>query len=187
MGRAASGKDTLAGKVITGNRTMVLSHTTRPKRENEGETHRFIDSIEPYPNRWLETTIRGHSYFILEEDLYEHDILLIDTKGFLSLIQEEEFKRPYRVFYIDVPMPIRRERYLKRDNVTEQDFIQRNSDEDLQFTNFEELLSDPEYLNNHNIHILRTEEDLDEATYIIHHNINIGRGYGDEIQPVGEA
>lgn len=187
MGRAASGKDTLADRIKDKDRTMVLSHTTRQKRAGEEDTHIFIDTIEPFNDRWLETEINGHHYFIQEEDLYNHDILLVDPKGFLELIKKEQFTRPYQMFYIDTPLPTRRERYLQRDHISEKDFIKRNSDEDLQFSNFEELLCEPEYRAEHNIQILKDDDDLYQAVQSIRYNIDLGKDKNEALQQVGEA
>lgn len=164
MGRAASGKDTLAQKLISEDRTMVLSHTTRPRRKGEGDTHIFIDSIEPYSNRWLETTINGYSYFVTEDDLYKHDILVIDTKGFFDLTAKDQLNRKYKVYYVDVPMALRRERYMLRENATEESFIERNSAEDLQFTNFEELLCSKNFRKKHNIKVIDNINGFNEKT-----------------------
>lgn len=172
-GRTASGKDTIADKLKSDKRTMVISHTTRPKRKGERDTHIFVDSIEPYKDRWLETTIQGHSYFILEEDLEKHDILVIDAIGFKELVEIESFKRPYRLFYLDIPLPVRRERYLKRDKISVEDFIKRNSSEDLQFTDLEELLKDKEYRHKHNVKIIRDDKDIQQAVNTVINNISI--------------
>lgn len=161
IGRTSSGKDTLAAQIISDKRTQILSHTTRPRRENEGETHTFIDSIDDFPHRWVETEINGNHYFILEEDVTNHDILVIDPIGLYSLLAQPRFTRPYRIYYIDVDESIRCQRYMKRDNTTKEAFIARNASEDEQFTEFEDLIADPRYRKMNHLTVLQTQDDID--------------------------
>lgn len=163
IGRTSSGKDTLAARLITDTRNQILSHTTRPRRKGEGETHTFIDSIDDFPHRWVETYINGNYYFILEEDVTNDDILVIDPIGLYSLLNQPKFTRPYRVYYIDVDEEIRCQRYMKRDNTTKEAFIQRNASENDQFTEFEAKIKDPAYRKRINLQILRTQQQIDDV------------------------
>lgn len=160
IGRTASGKDTLADQLKKHGLIMAISHTTRPRRDGEGETHIFIDSIEPYPHRWVETEINGHHYFILEEDVHNNDVLVIDPIGLDSLLEQPEFNRPYKILYIDIPYEIRKHRYMKRGNATEAQFIQRDASEDGQFSEYEHRLQDPIYRKTHDVSVLTNDDEI---------------------------
>ena len=87
MGKTASGKDTLAKKLCErAGLHQVISYTTRPRRNNEGDTHIFI-SDEEYQG--LEnsgeiaafTQIGPYKYCCTVKQLYENDVYVIDPIG----------------------------------------------------------------------------------------------------------
>lgn len=161
VGRTASGKDTLAENItrLTG-KTMAISHTTRKRRKGEGDTHIFIDDIEDYPHRWVDTYINGNYYFILEDDVKNNDIIIIDPIGLASLLKQASFKRPYQVLYIDIDRETRCHRYTSRGNVPLDVFIQRDDAEHEQFAAYEKLISNPQYRQDNNVTILSNDDDI---------------------------
>lgn len=161
VGRTASGKDTLARHLENNGRTTLITYTTRPRRPGEGHTHHFIDDADSYPNKWVDTEINGYVYFFLEEDVYKHDILIVDAIGVYKLFAQPTFNRPYRVIYLDVDEETRKARYIARADTTEEDFIRRNNDEKEQFDEFEQRITSEVYRKKHNITIIRNREELD--------------------------
>lgn len=161
IGRTASGKDTLAERHIGPHRRMVKSYTTRPRREGEGDTHQFIDSIEGYNDRWVETKIGEHHYFMTGQDILNKDLILVDPNGFYSLmerLEHEGIERELIVYYLMVGEDVRRERYRRRDGSSAEDFYKRDDAENNQFSVFEKKLRDKDYREKYNIQVLTSEE-----------------------------
>lgn len=170
IGRTASGKDTFANLLANDPDKIIKSYTTRPRRKGEGDTHKFIDSIEDYEDRWVESEINGYNYFVLEEDIIEKDILIVDPVGFKSLMSQPEFTREVEVYYLMVDPLTRMNRYIKRESTVTKtpgiwgdydgsqllkcDFIERNGSEDSQFTAFEKLLENSYFRKKYNIEVL---------------------------------
>lgn len=163
-GRAASGKDTLARRLLNHGRTMVITHTTRPRRPGEGQDYHFIDmsDVYNYPNRLLDTKVDGNYYFATEEDLYKHEVLVVDANGVLDILKLSSFHRKYRIIYLDVDEETRKSRYMKRTGTDEADFISRNNSERRQFKDFEILLQSKSYRDKHNIDVIRNEDELSQ-------------------------
>lgn len=159
IGRTASGKDTLAKQLLINRRTMVITYTTRPRRPGEGDAHHFIDNPDDYHNRVLETKVNGYHYFALDEDLYKHDILIVDANGLRDLQNLSEFNRPYRVIYLDIDEVTRKLRYIARANTSEDDFIQRNNSEIDQFNDLERQIKSEDYRNKHNVSVIRNNDE----------------------------
>lgn len=162
VGRTASGKDTLAHRLTNHGRTILITYTTRARRPGEGETHHFIDNADDYPNKWVDTVVNGNTYFFLEEDVYEHDILIVDAIGLYKLFDQPTFNRDYRVIYLDIDEETRKARYIARANTTEEDFIRRNNDEKEQFNEFERRITSEAYRKKHNITIVRNDDELSD-------------------------
>lgn len=79
VGETAVGKDTVANELCERyDYKLAKSHTTRPKRDKEGETHYFI-SEEDYTKynpeeRLAETEVNGYHYFLHPSEVEEADI-----------------------------------------------------------------------------------------------------------------
>jgi len=160
VGRTASGKDTLARHLANNGRTILITYTTRPRRPGEGDTHHFIDNADDYPNKWVDTCINGNTYFFLEEDIYKHDILIIDPIGIYKLLSYKSFTRNYRVVYLRIDDDTRKARYIARANASEADYTARNNAESEQFDEFERRIQDDDYRNKHNITVIHNNDEL---------------------------
>lgn len=120
MAESASGKDTLANLLCERNGfNAVLSHTTRPRRDNEGETHVFV--AEDTYNQMLQdeqvaahTVINGYHYWCTKDQLYNNDIYVIDPSGIKTLKELNLPNLRLVTVYINVPEEIRKERALSR-------------------------------------------------------------------------
>lgn len=160
IGRTASGKDTLTKQLLTNERTMAITHTTRPRRPGEGDVHHFINNPDDYYNKVLETEVNGHHYFALDIDLYKHDIVIVDANGLRDLQRHVVLNRPYRVIYLDIDESTRRSRYMARANASEDDFIKRSRSEDEQFNRLEHLIKSDDYRDKYNITVIRSDDEL---------------------------
>ena len=118
LGRTASGKDSLVEKLCerTGLKS-IISYTTRPRRENEGDTHIFTtketyEQIQAEGNVAAYTEIAGNLYWTTIDQLYENDVYIIDYEGLKTL---KELNLPnLRVVsvFINTPDEIREERAI---------------------------------------------------------------------------
>lgn len=140
-GESSSGKDSLVSKLC--NETglnQLISFSTRPRRDGEGDTHIFIteeefgkykDSIVAY------TEINNYKYFCTMQQLYESDCYLIDPIGIRHL-KEKVSNTDIRfiTIYINVPFEIRKERALKIRKDDPKVYISRHQSEFDQFLNF---------------------------------------------------
>ena len=91
LGRTACGKDTLVDKLCerTG-LNAIISYTTRPRRENEGNTHIFTtkeayEQMQAEGNVAAYTEIAGNLYWTTVDQLYENDVYIIDYDGLKTL------------------------------------------------------------------------------------------------------
>ena len=139
LGKSASGKDTLANRLCNrANLSQLISYTTRPRRTNEGETHKFV-SKEDYQAMLannevaVDTNIAGNYYWATIKQLYEADVYIIDCVGYKKL---KELNLPgLRLVsvFINVPDNIREERALNKRGDDRLIFRKRCIDENTQF------------------------------------------------------
>lgn len=149
MGKSGSGKDTLVDRVcnqsntpdgketipyvvirnlkqllpIDTNLSQVISWTTRPRREGEKDTHKFIHksivSECNFPNddtiAWTE--YHGYHYWAFREQLEENDLYIIDPQGVDYLLNKYTGNKMPIVLYLDTHWWIRFKRIAKRNNI----------------------------------------------------------------------
>lgn len=120
IGRSASGKDTLVNKLCerTG-LNQLISYTTRDRRQNEGDTHRFVteaDYREMLNNNQVavDTNIAGNYYWSTIEQLYESDTYVVDYLGYKKLRELDLPNLRLVSVFINVPDSIREERALNK-------------------------------------------------------------------------
>jgi guanylate kinase len=139
IGRTASGKDSLVNKLCehTGLQA-VISYTTRPRRENEGDTHIFTTKAA-YEQRKADgniaayTEIAGNLYWTTVDQLYMNDIYIIDYDGMKTLKALNLPNLRLVSIYINVPDKIREERALNYRKDNKEVFRIRNFSETRQF------------------------------------------------------
>ena len=139
VGRTASGKDSLVGKLCERtNLKAVTSYTTRPRRENEGDTHIFTTE-DVYEQMQSEgkvaayTQISGYHYWTMINQLYENDLYIIDYKGIETLRELNLPNIRFVTVFINVPDKVREERALKKRKDDKFVFRKRSLDEAAQF------------------------------------------------------
>lgn len=139
LGRSASGKDTLANKVCerTGLK-QITSYTTRERRVNEGNTHIFISdaeyqALEDSGQIAAYTQIGQYKYCCTVEQLYSHDIYVIDYDGLKHLRELNLPNLRLVTVFINVPDNIREERALNKRGDDKIKWLVRNRNETNQF------------------------------------------------------
>ena len=137
MGESASGKTTLVEKLCCEmGMSQVISYTTRPRRDEEGDTHIFIDDsayhdMKESNNIAAYTEINGYRYWSTIEQLFENDIYIIDPIG-LQTLEDLNLDIDLCSIYINVPFEIRLNRALVRGDDAEV-FASRTASETEQF------------------------------------------------------
>lgn len=139
VGRTASGKDSLVKNVCDrANLKSVISYTTRPRRENEADTHIFTTE-EEYEQMLLDgkvaayTQISGYHYWTTVNQLYENDFYIIDYKGIQTLRELNLPNIRFVTVFINTPDEVREERALSKRKDDKFVFRKRSLDEAAQF------------------------------------------------------
>jgi guanylate kinase len=139
MGRTSSGKDTLAQKLCerTG-LTSITSYTTRPRRNNEEDTHIFstrevYNQMQTEGNVAAYTEIAGNVYWTTIDQLYEHSVYIIDPHGVDTLRQLSLPNLRLVTVYINTPDDVRRDRALNKRGDDRLTFMKRDMAERDQF------------------------------------------------------
>ena len=139
LGRTASGKDSLVNKLCE--RTSlkaITSYTTRPRRENEGDTHIFTTE-DVYEQMQAEgqvaayTEIAGYHYWTTIDQLYENDVYIIDYRGVQTLRELNLPDIRFVTVFVNVPDKVREERALNKRKDDKFVFRKRSLDEAAQF------------------------------------------------------
>lgn len=139
LGRTSCGKDTLVQKLCerTG-LTAITSYTTRPRRENEGNTHIFstreeYEQMQADGNIAAYTEIAGNIYWTTIDQLYEHSVYIIDYKGIETLRQLNLPNIRLVTIFINTPDNVRKERALNKRGDDRAIFMKRDLAEREQF------------------------------------------------------
>ena len=145
VGRTGSGKDYLAKKLEEKGLKQIKSYTTRPKRNENEDTHTFItkEEADKITDKIAVTEINGYEYFATYSQVKENDIYVIDPKGFKVLCENLKDEKMI-VVYVKADNEERKKRAIKRSDNPEKEaeiFERRNESEDEQFTEFENLLN----------------------------------------------
>lgn len=184
VGQTASGKDSLVNAMckttiksltqdMLGQYTVepykqLISYTTRPRRENEDDTHIFIspDEVEQYKDDIVAyTKIGEYEYFATKQQLYDCDFYIIDYLGILLLKSQnlnDEFR--FVTIYINTPYEVRRERALSKRKDNEEIFNARNRSEAYQFSCMKKEANFDYSINNIN---------FDKALKILKHIVEV--------------
>lgn len=160
VGQTASGKDSLVNAMckifkpstqkfdydkiknkitLTGQQyKQLISYTTRPKRENEDDTHIFIspNEVNKYKDDIVAyTKIGNYEYFATKQQLYDCDFYIIDYLG-IQILRSHNLDNEFRfvTIYINTPYNIRKERALSNRKDDEEVFNARNQNESYQFS-----------------------------------------------------
>ena len=151
VGRTATGKDYLANELKSRGMTLLKSHTTRPKRSDDEDTHTFItneeyDAIDK-STVVAHTEINGNKYFATKDDVLNCDVYIIDVNG-LRQISESMPDTPVIVVHMTANEEERKKRFIKRSGLDKnkalKEYEERTESENAQFSEFEKILADNE-------------------------------------------
>lgn len=139
LGRTASGKDSLTNKLCerTGLKA-ITSYTTRPRRDNEGDTHIFTtkatyEQMQAEGNVAAYTEIAGNLYWTTIDQLYSNDVYIIDYEGLKTLKALNLPNIRLVSAFINTPDAIREERALNMRKDDKKKFRVRDYAESQQF------------------------------------------------------
>ncbi len=142
IGRSGSGKDTLVNYMCQKYGLKKLkSYTTRPPRQNEGDTHIFIspEDVQKYQDDIIAYTKIGEfEYFATKSQLKDINFYIIDPKGVQDLENIPNLKEEFSFIklFIYLPEKERKKRIALRGD-SEEAFLKRQEGEKQQFDNFE--------------------------------------------------
>ena len=148
LGKTACGKDSLVNKLCerTGLKA-ITSYTTRPRRENEGDAHMFVD--EDVYHQMYEagvvaafTQIGQYKYWTTIDQLEDADIYIIDYEGIKTLRALNLPNIRLVTVFINTPDKIREERALNKRKDDKFVFRKRSLDE---ATQFREMLKNADF------------------------------------------
>ena len=145
VGRSGSGKDYLANEFAKLGYKVIKSYTTRPKRNENEDTHIFItpEEAKTFTDKVAETTINGYEYFATFEQVKNNDIYIIDPEGLKPLTKNINGREPIYIIYVYSDFDERKEKAISRSADKEKElevFMKRHQSEDEQFCQFEECI-----------------------------------------------
>lgn len=98
VAKSGTGKDYLCDRLKL---KKVISRTTRSKRYDNENTHKFISkeqAIKEFDNAVGKTIFNKNMYYALEEDLIGKDVYIIDTKGVIDM--SDDIRNSMTVVYV---------------------------------------------------------------------------------------
>jgi guanylate kinase len=143
LGRSGVGKDSIVDKLCerTGLKKLI-SYTTRPRRENEGNTHIFVTD-EEYDEMFANgqvaayTEINGYRYWSTIDQLMDADVYIIDPVGVETLKKLEISNLRLVTVYIHIPDNLREYRAVNLRGDNKSTFRSRSFSEREQFRKLE--------------------------------------------------
>ena len=180
VGRTGSGKDYLAKKFEEKGLKQIKSYTTRPKRNENEDTHTFItkEEADKITDKIAVTEINGYEYFATHSQVKENDIYIIDPNG-LKVLCENLKDESMIVIYVKADDEERKKRAIDRADDEEKEleiFNKRNESENEQFTEFEKLL---DMFNEFNENHIIYNKEYSDTTYPIFANFYLNTIYAN--------
>ena len=122
-GMSCSGKDSLTTLLEHDGYKILKSYTTRPRRQNEGDTHIFItkDEVDQYKDDYIAyTKIGEYQYFATKQQLLDSHVYTIDPQG-VKYLKSKVKDIDFIVIYINVSEEERKDRalHIRKDNIEE--------------------------------------------------------------------
>lgn len=176
VGKTSSGKDSLVSMICERQGyTQLKSYTTRPKRENEGNTHIFIRSeqVQQYKDDMIAyTKIGDYEYFATKQQLLESNFYIIDYRGieFMKSLPIDLSDIKFVTIYIKAPDEMREARALNMRNDDPNVFYKRCFSEMRQF---EEMAIKEDY------DYVITNTSLEKAYRVLDNIVDIELNYID--------
>lgn len=170
VGKSASGKDRLAQELEGKGLTQVISRTDRPKRNQDEATHVFVDTKTAEAeskNAVAATTIAGHTYYALEDDMEGKDVYIVDPQGVRDLCKNMP-ESVFHVIYVQADEAKRMSKAIARADdpkLAEETFKARDAAEAPDFEEFRLLCTDqPECLPDNVVTVTVIDNDYTPST-----------------------
>ena len=184
---------------------QLCSVTTRPRRYPGEDTHVFVSEEEAnkMTERVAETVIAGYQYFATVGQFEECDVYVIDPRG-LSCVCTKAPHIPTYAVYVTANDDVRLNRAKSRaadPELAEKVFKERHADEDAQFSEFEQLLTQGEeafkkvyttvkhlkVVDNNGADTTNLREAAKEVLQTILANCNPNEPLAVKIMPIGRS
>ena len=152
VGKAASGKDHLRKRLMDKGLNYGVSHTTRPPREGEvdGKDYHFVTE-EQFLNIVNEGNMVEYQQFVgwyygmTRTEWDKADIIILNVEALDQLT--EEVRNECTVIYLDIPIEVREQRMLERNDTDDSHLRSLAADEEQfrGFKNYDIKITNPDF------------------------------------------
>ena len=151
VGESGSGKNAVIKEMCKNKYTELKSYTTRPKRNENEDTHTFItdEEFDKLTDICAYTEYNGYRYCATTQQCDENDFYIINPKGIKYFYEHYKGEKEPVVVYVYVPTYIRIWRMFKRGDSIK-NIIQRVKNDRVEFANCASLANIT--INNYDLH-----------------------------------
>lgn len=152
VGKAASGKDHLRKRLMDKGLTYGVSHTTRPPREGEvnGQDYHFVTE-EEFLNIINQGDMVEYQQFIgwyygmAKWEWDKADVIILNAEALEQLTPE--IRNECTVIYLDIPIEVREQRMLERNDSNDSHLRRLLADEEQykDFKDFDIKITNPDF------------------------------------------
>ena len=152
VGKAASGKDHLRKRLMDKGLNYGISHTTRPPRDGEvdGQDYHFVTeeeflSIIDQGDMVEYQQFIGWYYGMAVWEWNKADVIILNAEALEQL--SPEVRKECTVIYLDIPLEVREQRMLER-NDTDDNYKRRLKADEEQykdFNNYDIKITNPDF------------------------------------------
>lgn len=152
VGKAASGKDHLRKRLMDKGLNYGISHTTRPPREGEvdGQDYHFVTeeeflSIIDQGDMVEYQQFIGWYYGMATWEWDKADVIILNAEALEQL--SPEVRKECTVIYLDIPLEVREQRMLER-NDTDDNYkrrLQADEEQYKDFNNYDIKITNPDF------------------------------------------
>lgn len=152
VGKAASGKDHLRKRLMDKGLNYGVSHTTRPPRvgEVDGQDYHFVTeeeflSIIDQGDMVEYQQFIGWYYGMAKWEWDKADVIILNADALEQLAPE--IRKECTVIYLDIPLEVREQRMLER-NDTDDNYkrrLQADEEQYKDFNNYDIKITNPDF------------------------------------------
>ena len=152
VGKAASGKDHLRKRLMDKGLNYGVSHTTRPPREGEvdGQDYHFVTeeeflSIIDQGDMVEYQQFIGWYYGMAAWEWNKAEVIILNAEALEQL--SPEVRNECTVIYLDIPLEVREQRMLER-NDTDDNYkrrLQADEEQYKDFNNYDIKITNPDF------------------------------------------
>ena len=151
VGRCGSGKDTLVDRLCSKHGyTRVVSHTTRPIRKEDEDTHIFVTpkEAEQIEDKIAVTSFAGYDYFTTPGEIEKHDFYIVDPPGVYDIANAMP-DTVFHIIFVTADEELRKQAFFAREDNkdAEEEWNRRIDMTKEMFDEFERTLTNSETKN----------------------------------------